>query len=421
MSASRLKTSLAGGVGNLLEWYDFAVFGYFAPFISAQFFPTDDPVSGLISTFGVFAAGYLARPVGGVLFGQIGDSLGRARALQLSILMMAVPTTLIAFLPTHAQVGFLAPLLLVVLRLAQGISVGGEFIGSCCYLVEAAPRGRRGFFGSWSTFGTIGGMLVGSAVATLLQSLLSAEQLHAWGWRLPFLGGVLVGVIGWQMRRGAEDTPEFVRLQRIGRIETRPVLQAMREMPVRVLQVAGIVLLFGVAIYTLFVWMPTYLTHFVKPAVPHALLINTLCMVLLIATMPLAGLLADRFGYKTILGLGALSIAILAHPLFVWIDSGAVTATAVALAIFALVNGFLQGAMPVAMADLFPTRLRYSAMAIGYNITVALFGGTAPLVATWMIKTTSNLAAPAWYLVAVAAVTFIVTLTLRPHAENEIG
>ncbi len=417
---TRRSVLLAGGIGNLLEWYDFAVFGYFAPFISAQFFPTDDPVSGLINTFGVFAAGYLARPIGGVLFGQIGDRFGRKRALRLSIFLMAVPTTLIAFLPTHAQVGVLAPVLLVILRLAQGISVGGEFIGSCCYLVESAPSGRRGFFGSWSTFGTVGGMLVGSAVATLVQDLLSPDQIHAWGWRLPFLGGLLVGVVGWQMRRGSEETPEFARLQSAGLIEHRPALQALREMPVRVLQLAGIVLLFGVAIYTLFVWMPTYLTHFVKPPVPHALLINTLCMVLLIATMPIAGLLADRFGYKRILGVGALVTGILVYPLFRWIDSGTIVATAVALSIFALINGLLQGAMPVAMAELFPARLRYSAMAIGYNIALAIFGGTAPLVATWLIKTTGNLAAPAWYLVAIAAITFIVTLTMRPHQERQV-
>jgi MHS family proline/betaine transporter-like MFS transporter len=421
MQTPTLRTSLAGGIGNLLEWYDFAVFGYFAPFMSAQFFPSDDPVSALINTFGVFAAGYLARPIGGVVFGQIGDRLGRKRALQISIFLMAIPTTLIAFLPTHAQVGVLAPVLLVVLRLAQGISVGGEFIGSCCYLVEAAPSGKRGFFGSWSTFGTIGGMLVGSAVATLIHSVLPADQIHAWGWRLPFLGGLLVGVVGWLMRRGTAETPEFVRLQGTGRIETRPVLQALREMPVRVAQVAGIVLLFGVAIYTLFVWMPTYLTHFVKPAVPGALLVNTLCMVLLIAAMPFAGLLADRYGYRSVLAAGALATAIVVYPLFVWMDSGTTIAAAGGLTVFALINGCIQGAMPVAMADLFPSRLRYSAMAIGYNLTLALFGGTAPLVATWLIKTTGNLAAPAWYLFVVAAVTFAVTLTIRPHPENRVA
>jgi MHS family proline/betaine transporter-like MFS transporter len=188
-------------------------------------------------------------------------------------------------------------------------------------------------------------------------------------------------------------------------------------MPLRVLQLAGIVLLFGVAIYTLFLWMPTYLMHFVKPPVPHALLINTVCMVVLIATIPIAGWLADRFDYKSVLGIGTLAIGVVAYPLFQWIDNGGAAAAMVALTIFAVLNGLLQGAVPVAMTQLFPPRLRYSATAIGYNVTLALFGGTAPLVATWMIKTTGNLTAPAWYLVVAAAITFVVTLTMRPHEE----
>ena len=192
-------------------------------------------------------------------------------------------------------------------------------------------------------------------------------------------------------------------------------------MPLRVLQVAGMVLLFAAAIYTLFVWMPTYLTHFVKPPVPHALLINTLCMIILIAAMPIAGLLADRFGYKIVLAAATLVTGVVVYPLFVSIDSGTVIAASVALTIFALTNACIQGAMPVAMADMFPARLRYSGMAIGYNLTLALVGGTATLVATWLIKTTSQLTAPAWYLVVIAAVTFIVTLTIRPHPENRLG
>jgi MFS transporter, MHS family, proline/betaine transporter len=251
-----------------------------------------------------------------------------------------------------------------------------------------------------------------------MHGLLSPEQLRTWGWRLPFLGGVLVGVVGWRMRHGVPETPEFVRLQGAGRIEERPVLQALREMPLRVLQVAGIVLLFGTAAYTLFVWMPTYLTQFVTPPVPHALLINTLCMVILVATMPVAGLLADRFGYKIVLAAAALVTGVLVYPLFVWIDSGTAIAASVALTVFALTNGCIQGAMPVAMADMFPPRLRFSGMAIGYNLALALFGGTAPMVATWLIKTTGRLTAPACYLVVIAAVTFLVTLTVQPHPEN---
>src|SRR5215467_800232 len=213
-------------------------------------------------------------------------------------------------------------------------------------------------------------MLLGSAVATLMHSLLSPEQIQTWGWRLPFLGGGLVVVVGWWMRRGVQETPEFTRLRDAGRIESSPILQALREMPLRVLQVAGLVLLFGTSVYILFVWMPTYLTHFVEPPVPYALLINTLCTVILIATMPVAGMLADQFGYKIVFGAATLVTGLLVYPLFVWIDYGTVIGASVALTVFALTNGCIQGAMPLAMADMFPPQLRFSGMAIGYNLTL---------------------------------------------------
>ena len=408
---------ISAAVGNVLEWYDFAVFGFFAPFISMQFFPSDDAISGLINTFGVFAAGYLVRPIGGVLFGRIGDRIGRKRALQISIVAMALPTTLIAFLPTHAEIGVWAAVLLVILRLTQGISVGGEFIGSICYLVEVAPAGRRGFFGSFAVLSAVAGMLLGSAVAAVLHGLLTAEQLEAWGWRLPFLGGVLIGLFGWWMRRTLEETPTFLELSAAGGIERQPLTAALREMPGRVCRVGAIVMLLGVAIYTLFIWMPTYLTHIVKPAVPHALLINTCAMGLLIALMPLAGALSDKIGPKPVLGAGALITALFAYPLFSWIDGGTLIAVIIAQIVFAVINGAVQGPIPAAMVSLFPARLRYSAIAVGYNISLAVFGGTAPLVATWLIHRTGDLAAPAWYLIGIAVITCLVTLTLRPHPD----
>ncbi|QDT48280.1 Proline/betaine transporter [Symmachiella dynata] len=418
MSNSRTKKMFAGAIGNVLEWYDFAVFGFLAPFMSSQFFPSSDATSGLIKTFGVFAAGYLARPIGGMFFGQMGDRLGRKRALQLSVAAMAIPTSLMTILPTHDQVGLLAPILLVLLRLAQGLSVGGEFIGSCTYLVEVAETDRRASSGSWTMFGAVAGILLGSATATLTHMLLTTEQITDWGWRLPFLGGLLIGIVGWQMRRGLEETSDFVAMQSSGKIESRPVIQAVKEMPFRVLQVAGISLSLGVGIYSLFVWMPTYLTHFVKPPIPHALLINSLTMLLMLILMPFFGRLADRIGYKSVLSFGSLALVLSAYPLFRWIDGGTMMATIVSMSAFAIFVGALQATLAVAMAELFPPRLRFSGMALGYNLTLAIFGGTAPLINTWLIAQTGDLTSPAWYIIVIAGVSLLFTLGIRTSAAE---
>ena len=417
------RSVAAGAIGNMLEWYDFAVFGFFAAAIGAQFFPGDDKIAGLLNTFAVFAVGYLARPIGGVLFGIVGDRIGRRRALQVSVLAMAVPTSLIAVLPTHAEIGIWAAVLLVVLRLAQGFSVGGEFIGSISYLVEVAPPRRRGLYGSFAVFSAVGGMLLGSAVATGLHLALAPEAIAAWGWRLPFLGGIVLGVVGWNLRRRLHETPAFAAIEAAGGTVRHPELQALRRMPVAIVQAGAMVLLLGVGIYTLFVWMPTYLNHIVTPAVPHALIVNTLAMILMIALMPVAGAAADRFGYKPVLIAAMLATAVLVYPLFVWIDTASLAAMVVAMIVFAVVNGFLQGPTPVALAAQFPVEIRFSAMAVGYNTSLALFGGTAPLVATWLISKTGNLASPAWYVAAIAVLSAVATLTLkgRYHLDGDAG
>lgn len=415
------RAVFAGAIGNALEWYDFAVFGFFAPVISTQFFPADDRLAGLINTFGVFAAGYLMRPIGGFVFGHIGDRLGRRRALLISIVAMAIPTSLMAALPTHAEVGVLAAVLLVVLRLAQGMSVGGEFMGSITYLVEVAPPGRRAFFGSWSVFSTVSGMLAGSAVAALFFGILSSDQMADFGWRLPFLGGILIGGLGLWLRLGLKETPAFKDLEASAGIAKNPLGQALREMPLRILQLGAMVMLLGVGIYVLFIWMPTYLTHMVSPPVSSALTINTVAMIVLVCLMPVAGITADRIGYKPVLAGTMIATAIVVYPLFVWIDTGALFAVIVAQLVFAIINGFLQGPTPVAMVDQFPVHLRYSAMATGYNITIAVFGGTAPLVATWLIQQTGDLTAPAWYLAVVAVISLVATLTLKRRSDPGSG
>src|SRR5262245_24290093 len=386
---------IGGVVGNVLEWYDFAVFGYFAPTIGLQFFPSSDHIASLLNAFGVFAAGYLMRPLGGIVFGHIGDRLGRKRALQLSIAMMALPTTLLGLLPTHAQVGATAAFLLVLLRLIQGVSVGGELIGSISFVTESAPPQRRGLAGSFSFASSSGGILLGSAVATVLGEAMEPATLQAWGWRIPFLAGFLVGGVGLWMRRALTETAEFERAREAGELATSPVKEVVGSMSGRIVGVAALALVAGGAFYMLFVWWPTYLTHIVTPPVPHALLANTMCMAALLILMLVGGWLSDVVGRGLVLA---------TYPLFVWTDRGTFGSALLAQLGFAILMGGALGPLPAAMVEMFPTRMRFSGVAVGYNIALALFGGTAPLICTWLAARTGDPAAPAYYLMAMLLV-----------------
>ncbi len=418
---THLKRNAVGGVvGNVLEWYDFAVFGYFAPVIGAQFFPAQNRLAALINTFGVFAAGYLMRPIGGAIFGYIGDRLGRKRALELSVALMALPTTLLGCLPTHAQIGITASLLLVLLRLVQGVSVGGELVGSISFVTEIAPSGRRGFLGSLSFSSATTGILLGSAAATIVHGLSSPAFLQTWGWRLPFLGGCVVGGLGFWMRRGMEETGDFERAKRAGAVERNPVLEALRTMPGRILHLAAVVLVVGGGFYMLFVWWPTYLTQIIEPPVPHALMVNTISMLVLIVLVPAAGWLSDLMGRRAVLvaALGGLLVA--TYPLFVWTDHGAFGPALRAQVLFAVLMSGAMGPIAAVAVEMFPTRTRFSGIAVGYNLTMAVIGGTAPLVSTWIIVRTGNIAAPAYYLMLLVLVCLGASLLLPSRADERL-
>lgn len=400
---------IAGSVGNVLEWYDFAVFGFLAPVIGPLFFPESDPVAGLIKTYGVFAAGYLMRPLGGILFGYIGDRLGRRRSLQLSIALMAVPTVLVGCLPTHASVGALATLLLIGLRLLQGLSVGGELIGSITYLVETARPGRRGLTGSFSLVGAIFGILLGSLTVSLIESVLDEAGFVSWGWRIPFLLGMVIFLLGGWLRRSLDESPEF---HPAGRAERSPLLAVLRDHPRTVLHTAAMLLLYAASFYTLFVWMPTYLTDFVKPPVEHAMDINTITMVILLGVLVGAGWLADRVGPRRVLIAGCVLLGLLVYPMFRVLDHGVWQEALLMQAVFAVLVGLIQGPVPLILVEAFPASLRNTAIGLSYNITLALFGGTAPMVCTWLIARTNDLAAPAIYLAVLSVISVFALLTL---------
>jgi MFS transporter, MHS family, proline/betaine transporter len=406
--AINIRSLLAGFVGNILEWYDFTVYGYFASVIGVLFFPSEDKIASLIAAFGVFAAGYLMRPLGGVLFGIMGDRLGRQKALSMSILLMAIPTTLLGCLPTHDQWGWAAAASLISIRLLQGISVGGEFTGSISFLVEKAPHGKRGFFGSWTTFGVMGGMLLGSGIGALITNILTPEQVHHYGWRIPFLLGFLVGILGLYLRKtmGQDDTIE--NLKREGGLSPSPLRELWSEHRNSATKLIFFNWGFAVSVYLIFIYLTSYLHSFLGVPMHLALSANTIAMVFLMCIIPFMGKLSDRAGRKPML-LGALvGFALLTIPLFGLLFKCTFAAILSSLLVFALMEGVLQGVAPAAMAEIFPARIRYTGLSVSYNIAMALFGGTAPVVATWLIKITGeNHWMPSLYLAASALIATI--------------
>jgi MHS family proline/betaine transporter-like MFS transporter len=410
------RNALAGSIGNVLEWYDFAVYGFLAPIMSPLFFPADNGLTGLIKTYGIFAAGYLMRPIGGIIFGYVGDRLGRKTALQWSIAMMAIPTVLVGLLPVHASIGSTAAVLLILLRLIQGLSVGGELIGSMSYLVETAPKNRRGLAGSWSVCGAVSGILLGSLVASALGSLLSEEAMNQWGWRVPFLMGIVIFAVGRWLRRTLVESDEFKNADKEEPDAPLPIIAVLRDMPGRVLHLSTSILLFAASFYLLFVWMPTYLSTIVTPPVEHAMAINTVAMVLLLIMIPLGGRLSDSIGRKPVMLTATALMGLLVYPAFLILDQGIMLYALAIQLLFAVLMGLIQGPLPAFMVECFPVKVRYTAIGLSYNITLAIFGGTAPLVSTWLIQVTGNLTSPAIYLVALAIISSTSMYFMKPSS-----
>jgi MHS family proline/betaine transporter-like MFS transporter len=420
--AGTARTLTAGAIGNALEWYDFGLFGYFAPVISSQFFPSADPRAALLNTFGVFAAGFLMRPIGAILFGHLGDRMGRKKALGLSVLLMAVPTALVGLLPSYQQIGLAAALLLLLVRLLQGLSVGGEYVGSMSYLAESAPPGRRGFASSWcNVSGGVGG-LVGSGLAALLTRVLSPEQVADWGWRLPFLLSIPGGLASWRLRQSIAESPCFTDVRHAGKVARVPLRESLRSDRAAFLTIAGLSLLASIGWYLPWVWLVTWLDDINRPRMPQweALTSSTLAGAVLIVLTPLCGALSDRLGRKPVILAGSVGYLVLSYPMFLWMSGGAFTAALSAQLVSAVLTALYGGASLAAFVELFPTRTRYSGLALSYNLAVAICGGTTPLVATWLVTVTGSTLAPAFYLMAAALGTTLAALAMPERAGQPL-
>jgi MFS transporter, MHS family, proline/betaine transporter len=415
-ASQRNRAIVAGAIGNVLEWFDFGVYAYFVPVISQLFFPATDPLASLLLTFAVFGVGFVMRPVGSILFGIYGDRLGRRKALSAVIFLMAFSTVAIGLLPTYQQVGLAAPIMLVIIRLLQGLSAGGEWGGSTAYLVEFAPEGRRGFIGSWQQVSVGAGFLLGSLSAAFINQVMDHAAVVSWGWRVPFILGILVGVLGAYLRWRLDDTPKFTELEQHHEVSHAPLKEAVTTYWRETLTVFGLTLHNTVAYYIPIVYMTSYIISQSHVAPSSALWIGTACLTVFVILIPIWGALSDRIGRKPFLLLSSGGYIILAYPLFMMASSGSFVLAFLAQLTMIVFLSFFSGACPATYSEIFPTRVRYTALSIGYNIAVAIFGGFAPFIATWLIKVTGSSLSPAYYLMAAAIITFVVVLRIKETA-----
>lgn len=418
-SRAARKAVGAAVVGNVLEWYDFSVYGYLATILASNFFHNQDPTTALLATFATFGIGFVVRPLGGIVIGRMGDKHGRKMALLVTIFMMAFGTVVIGLLPTYESIGILAPILLVICRLVQGFAAGGEWGGATAFIVEWAPSNRRGFYGSFQQASVAGGLLLGSGIAAIISTLLPGEAMEAWGWRIPFLlGGALIP-LGVYMRRNIDETPAY----REAAEETKAPSVARKEGNWTLAGRAfGFTILWTVSYYIMLNYMPTFTQAYAGLSRTQALWSNTIGLLVLVGTVPLMGALSDRIGRKPLLLSCCAAFILLTYPLFLLLTSASGIMMVISVQIvFALMIATFSGPGPAAIAEIFPTASRTTYMSTGYSLATAVFGGFAPYIATWLITRTGSPLSPTFYLIVAAILSSAVILRMRETAHDKLS
>jgi len=409
---------LAGVVGNAIEWYDFALYGYLAPIISLLFFPHSNELVSLLETYGVFAAGFIMRPIGAGVFGYIGDRVSRRTELFISVILMAIPTFCLGLLPTYNQIGIAAPIILILLRLVQGLSVGGEFTGSITYLAETAPQTRRGFTTSFVSVGATTGFLLGLGIVTLLTHLVSDTTLYTWGWRLPFLFGGILGLMGLYIRTNLPDSQIFEEHQEERQV---PLLNALRKSLLPMLQAMCYAGGYNSVYYIIIIYLPTYLDRFTDMPRSSVLAVNVVALSIMIALIPLLGWVSDSaLRRKSLLLLAILGMGLLSVPGFWLLLQPNHYEVGLAQILLAIAIAPLLAVSPAMLVELFPTETRLSAYSISYNLGASIMGGTSLLVCTWLINISGNVYAPALYLTISAAIAAIALAFMSDRSREPL-
>ncbi|MFD3335407.1 glycine betaine/L-proline transporter ProP [Streptomyces sp. NPDC058700] len=421
----------AASLGNAMEWFDFGIYAYLAVTLGHVFFPSGNDTVQLLSSFATFAVAFLIRPLGGMVFGPMGDRLGRKKVLALTMILMAVGTFAIGLIPSYASIGFWAPVLLVFFRMVQGFSTGGEYGGASTFIAEYAPDRRRGYFGSFLEFGTLAGYVGAAGLVTALTAWLGSDTMEAWGWRVPFLVAGPLGLVGLYLRMRLDETPAFQKLESDASTASEAADAAeattkgdlakifRQQWPALILCVA-LVGAYNITDYMLLSYMPTYLSDELGYSETHGLLILLVVMVLLMAIITQVGRLNDRFGRKPVLMAGMLGFLFLSLPAFLLIGQGGIPAVSLGMLMLGLSLVCMLGTMSAALPALFPTDVRYGSLSVGYNLSTSLFGGTTPLVITALIGATGNNLMPAYYAMGAALVGVIAVACMKETARQPL-
>jgi MHS family proline/betaine transporter-like MFS transporter len=409
------------GLGNVLEWYDFTVYAYLAGIIGRKFFDSSNDTAALLATFAVFGIGFVARPLGGILIGLFGDRYGRKPTLLLTFTLIAISTGMIGLLPTYASIGLAAPILLVVARLMQGISAGGEWGGAASFLVEWAPSHRRGFFGSMHPFAITLGQLLGAGVTGALATGLGPERMDEWGWRAPFLLGALIGPVGILVRQRVHETPAFRKLRDPATANSAPVAATFSIGRTMLLAFAFPVLQ-SVLTYLFLSFFPTFSQRYAGLSQSAALWSTALATVVMGTTCLATGFVSDRVGRRPCL-LGSCALCLLLpYPLLaVMLSDASVELVVLLQAVFAAFCGLFLGAMPAALVEMFPTARRMTGLTTAYNLQSMLFGGFAPFIAAWLISVTGQPISIAFFIMLAAVLSAVAVLSLRETAHEQLG
>ena len=414
MQRVRRRAILSCAVGNFVELFDFVIFGLFAAQIGANFFPNTDPIASLLSSFATYGVGFVMRPVGAIVIGALGDRKGRKAALVLTVGLMAAATALTGLIPSYASIGILAPILLVLCRLVQGFSTGGEWGGAATFLVEFAPPGKRGFIGSMQQFSVGLGLIMGTLCAAILNSELDKEQMIAWGWRIPFVLGFLLAPIGLYLRSRVAESPAFDRTIAQRAVASAPVRDTLTFYLRPVLAAFGLSVVGTVGNYTYNIFLPSFASGQLGIPAGTAYYSTALAAVVLTVLTPVMGWLSDKVGRKPVLLISALGYVVIAYPLFMLV-TGMKNGTGLILtqSIAAVLLAMYAGPLCAILSELFPTKVRFTALSIGYSLAVTIFGGFAPFIATFLIQQTGSPIAPAAFVVVGAVISAATLIVIK--------